>query len=305
MNLTNKIIILSFFLFFLLNGLTFLNVLPEKFVTDNFFYSLSNVLAGNVYVIITALFMHGSLTHLITNTMMLYIVGNALEEIGGPKKFALVFFCGGAASFILSSPSYAVNDLLVGNSGALFTVMAVVALVNPLMYKRSRFYKMVFGSGSEVVSKVSKNVFDKKNFLINVFIFIMIQFTVIMLYTTVVSDESVGHLGHFVGFVVGVVFGIAWSEKLQGILRGTGKKVLLFILVCLFFAYASYVLFHIFNPTSNNIIDDFLSNFNIQLFSSENVKCNNYCLDNNYDYGVVEESICSCVINQSFTENLG
>ncbi|MBR9678969.1 MAG: rhomboid family intramembrane serine protease [Nanoarchaeota archaeon] len=305
MNLTNKIIILSFFLFFLFNGLTFLNIIPEKFVTDNFFYSLSNVLAGNVYVIITALFMHGSFTHLISNAMMLYIVGNALEEIGGSKKFAIVFFCGGAASFILSSPSYAVNDLLVGNSGAIFTVMAVVALVNPLSYKKSRVYKIVFGSGSEIVSQVSKEVFDKKNFLLNVFIFIMIQFTAIMLYTTIVSDESVGHLGHFVGFLIGVVFGIAWSEKLQGIVRGTGKNVLIMFFLVLFLAYGSYILFHIVNPTSNNFIDDFLSSFNINLFSSETVKCNNYCLDNNYDYGVVDEGICSCMINQSFEENLG
>lgn len=298
MSLTNRIILVCFIVFLVSR------LLPEDFVHDNFFYSLSSFLAGNVYVVVTALFMHASFVHLLTNSMLLYVVGNALEEDGGPRKFALAFFLGGIASFMLSSPVYGINDLLVGNSGAVFTVMAVVAVVNPLIYRKSRPYKLVFHSGSEVSSSVSEDVLDKKNFLISVFILIMVQFTIISLYSVFISD-GVSHLGHFIGFLIGLVFGIAWSEKLKGIIRRSGKFLVAGFLVLVVLVYAGYVVFHIVNPVSTSFIDDILKVFSFQPFLSETDKCNNYCLDNNYDYGLIESSVCTCMFNQSFTEVLG
>jgi hypothetical protein len=237
--------------------------------------------------------------------MLLYIVGNALEEVCGPKKFALVFFLGGIATFILSSPAYSYGDLIVGNSGAIFTVMAVLALINPLAYKLTLPYRFVFRSGKQVVSELSKQVLDKKNFLTFLFILFLIQFTIIMLYTTLIPEENVGHLGHFMGFIIGIIFGIAWSDRLKQVIKDSGKFVALGFFTFIFLTYAFYVILRIINPVSQNFIDDFLSYFNIKLFASEDVKCNNYCLEHNYDYGVVERATCTCMINLTVQEHLG
>lgn len=291
-SLTNKIIIVSVLAFIVAQ------FLPADFVNDNLFYSFSSILAGNVYVVVTALFMHGSLIHLVSNMMLLYLVGNALEEVVGSKKFALVFFLGGVSSFILSSPFYASNDLLVGSSGAIFTVMAVVAIVNPLVYRTSRPYKIVFGDKAVIESEVSGDVFDKKNFLLSVFVLIFLQLTISnLVYPALVTSSQVSDIGHLTGFLIGLVFGIAWSKKLQEVVRDSGKVFLIAAVVFIVFLYSSYALLRIVNPTSTNFLDDFLSGFNIKLFLSEGEKCNNYCLDSNYDYGSLENQVCTCGSN--------
>ncbi len=296
MSLTNKIIILSFLVF------VAAQFLPQQFVTNNLFYSLSSMLAGNVYVVVTALFMHGSLMHWLTNSMLLYIFGNELEAVKGSRKFAAVFFTGGIAAFILSSPFYAQNALLVGNSGAVFTVMSAVAIVNPLLYKKSRPYKLIFGSSQSVEANVSEQVFDKKNFLLALFALFLVQFTIFSLYTVLIPSQGVSNVGHLFGFLIGAIFGIMWSDNLRILVKDSGKIIIASAFILFVFAYSFYVVFHIVSPNSSNFIDNTLSALNIHLFLSEAARCNNYCIGNNYDFGTTSNHVCTCGFNTTISE---
>ncbi|MGB9690000.1 rhomboid family intramembrane serine protease [Thermogutta sp.] len=82
------------------------------------------VLAGEVWRMITSLFMHVDLAHLLGNMAALYIVGMACEHAFGPWQTVLTFsvtgLCGGFASLLVHpGPS-------VGASGAVFGVLGCV-----------------------------------------------------------------------------------------------------------------------------------------------------------------------------------
>src|SRR5688572_6601623 len=102
--------------------------------------------------IITHMFMHGSLAHLLFNMLALWMFGSVLENLWGPKRF-LIFYvlCGLGAALLhlgvlymemkdvmaifhqlpqqeqeelLYSPKFKVNTPTVGASGAVFGCLA-------------------------------------------------------------------------------------------------------------------------------------------------------------------------------------
>jgi rhomboid protease GluP len=94
------------------------------------------VLAGEWWRIVSAMFLHGSVAHVLGNIVVLYIVGLACEHAFGGARTALVYFASGVAGGLLSvaagpGPS-------VGASGAIFGVIAAVVVV---LYRwQDRFY---------------------------------------------------------------------------------------------------------------------------------------------------------------------
>ncbi len=94
------------------------------------------VLAGEWWRIVSAMFLHGSVDHVLGNVVVLYIVGLACEHAFGGPRTALVYFASGVAGGLLSvaagpGPS-------VGASGAIFGVIAAVVVV--LYRYQNRFY---------------------------------------------------------------------------------------------------------------------------------------------------------------------
>jgi rhomboid protease GluP len=75
---------------------------------------------GEYYRLLTSMFLHFNLMHIIFNGYALYIIGRDVEALFGHVRFALIYFLGGLsgslASFIFTSaPS-------VGASGAIFAI---------------------------------------------------------------------------------------------------------------------------------------------------------------------------------------
>lgn len=82
------------------------------------------VLAGEIWRLLTAMFLHAGFDHIIGNMIALYIVGMACEHAFGPWKMAAFFLAtglgGGLASLAIQpGPS-------VGASGAVFGVLGAV-----------------------------------------------------------------------------------------------------------------------------------------------------------------------------------
>ncbi len=82
--------------------------------------------------LLTSMFMHGSLLHVGSNMLYLWIFGNNVEDILGPWKFILFYFvCGFAAHgmHIASDPSSLIPT--VGASGAVAGLLAGYLLLFP------------------------------------------------------------------------------------------------------------------------------------------------------------------------------
>ena len=83
------------------------------------------------WTILTSIFVHGSLWHILANMYMLYFFGSSVYRLVGKGWFLAVYFGGGILGsifyVILASPF----SLAVGASGAVFTLGGVLAMMTP------------------------------------------------------------------------------------------------------------------------------------------------------------------------------
>lgn len=92
---------------------------------------------GQIYRLLTAMFLHINPAHIFFNMYALYIVGSALEPIFGRLRLALIYLLGGLTGSVMSLAlgDYAVPS--VGASGAVFAILAAEALH---LYRHRRLY---------------------------------------------------------------------------------------------------------------------------------------------------------------------
>jgi rhomboid protease GluP len=84
------------------------------------------VLQGEIWRLLTAMFLHGSPEHLIGNCLILYVVGMACEHAFGWQRAALVYFASGLCGSLLSVTFHPGPSL--GASGAIFGVLGGVVV---------------------------------------------------------------------------------------------------------------------------------------------------------------------------------
>jgi len=83
------------------------------------------------WTIVTSLFIHAGLWHIIANMLTLYFFGTYLSRLVGNNKFLTVYFCGGILGsilFILLAPPF---SIAVGASGAVFALGGALAVMRP------------------------------------------------------------------------------------------------------------------------------------------------------------------------------
>jgi membrane associated rhomboid family serine protease len=156
-------------------------------VERNLVFSLKNIQEGRVWTLITAIFVHANLIHLLGNMIFLYVFGNTLESVTNSKRMLTVFFVGGILSFPLSLPFFPPDATFVGASAAIFTLAAVVMLLKPLRF--SWLLLMPVGMVAIVY------------FLYNA---LAVYFNL---------QSNVAYISHVIGFSLGIPFGIAWSPN--------------------------------------------------------------------------------------------
>lgn len=111
--------------------------------------------AGEWWRFLTPVFLHGSIIHLAFNSIVLFDLGPAVEQIYGSQKFFVLYLLTGAAGFVLSFlwHPYTVS---IGASGALFGLIgAMIAYGHrhhtsfgdsvKSMYVRWAIYGLIFG----------------------------------------------------------------------------------------------------------------------------------------------------------------
>jgi rhomboid protease GluP len=79
------------------------------------------VLRGEVWRLITYMFLHGGWLHWLSNSWVLYQLGTLYEALFGSKRFAAIYFATGIAAGVASATLHA--GPAVGASGAVFGIM--------------------------------------------------------------------------------------------------------------------------------------------------------------------------------------
>jgi membrane associated rhomboid family serine protease len=153
-------------------------------------------LAGRVWTLLTALFLHASPTHLFGNMLFLFVFGNTLEKMIGREYHLAVFFIGGFTAFLLPPALgiYGPDVYMLGASAAIFTLAACVMLMNPLKFS----FLFLAPQGLVAILYFAYNV---------------ILVTSPAIAAGLGYNPSVAYVAHVIGFTVGIPFGIAWSQR--------------------------------------------------------------------------------------------
>lgn len=128
--ITPILIVLCFIVFFGLELFLFGNF-SDIFGVTNLTALLSGanykeaVLQGQVWRLVTYIFVHGSIIHLLVNMYSLYIIGTQIETYIGKIKYLIIFIISGICGGLLSC--LASNSISVGASGAIFGLLGAMA----------------------------------------------------------------------------------------------------------------------------------------------------------------------------------
>ncbi len=95
--------------------------------TDSFILDTSTILI-RPWALLTSIFLHGDIVHLLYNLFGLIIFGMILEHLIGTKRFLLVFFSAGLSASVISLFFY---SRVLGASGAIFGILGTVAVLKP------------------------------------------------------------------------------------------------------------------------------------------------------------------------------
>jgi membrane associated rhomboid family serine protease len=169
-------------------------------------FSGDNLLKGRAWTLISSLFLHADLLHLVGNMLFLYVFGNTIEEDLGAKKTLGAFFVGGIVSFLLSLLFYDASTPLIGASAAIFTLSAIVMLIKPLKF--SILFFMPQG-------------------LVAILYFV---YNAVAVYLG--EEGNVAYIAHIIGFAIGIPFGLAWSKNwLRNLLISIALLAVYFLIV--------------------------------------------------------------------------
>jgi membrane associated rhomboid family serine protease len=154
-------------------------------------------LGGQPWRIITSMFLHFGIIHLMVNMYALYILGKQLEEaMGIPRFLLLYFFCGISAG--IASLLFNVFVPSAGASGALFGLFG---------------YRL----GAEIIGSIR----DRK-LLLNVFLNFLVFVVINAFIATTVNVDMAGHVGGFLGGILLAAFHfrLRWfiQQKFMGLL---------------------------------------------------------------------------------------
>jgi membrane associated rhomboid family serine protease len=143
------------------------------------------------WTLITSMFVHAGLWHILANMITLYFFGSFLNRLLGSGKFLIIYFVGGIAggiAYLLLAPEY---SIAVGASGAIFALGGTLAVMRP------NLRVLIFPIPAPLPLWVA---------IIGAFVI----FTMLSIFDVLPSIAWQGHLG---GLVVGLVAGFILRRR--------------------------------------------------------------------------------------------
>ena len=108
--------------------IVFLVQLTIESFTDLFV--LNQIAWTQLWRFLTAIFLHGSILHLLYNLFALVLFGSILEKLIGGRKFLWIFFISGILANIIAVNFY---DSSLGASGAIFGIIGALIVIRPML----------------------------------------------------------------------------------------------------------------------------------------------------------------------------
>ncbi|MDQ3840514.1 MAG: rhomboid family intramembrane serine protease [Thermoproteota archaeon] len=157
-----------------------------------------SVLNGNVASLVTSMFMHGSIAHIIGNMVFLFVFGDNLEDRFGRVKYLFMYIGWGMAAAILHS-LYAVSVgsgeiPAVGASGAISGVLGAYLL----MFPRAKVFTVIIAFFITTVR-------------IPALAYIPFWFVLQVIFALIGEPGGVAYFAHIGGFIVGMGTGYGWK----------------------------------------------------------------------------------------------
>lgn len=138
-----------------------------------------------VWRFLTAIFLHGSLIHLIYNLFALLLFGSVVEKFIGGKKFLIVFFVSGIIANLISIMFY---EFSLGASGAIFGIIGALVFIKPTM--------AVFAFGLPMPMFLA-GILWMAGDLLGAYGFLIGN-----------PIDNTGNIAHLIGMLIGLIFGI-------------------------------------------------------------------------------------------------
>jgi membrane associated rhomboid family serine protease len=162
-----------------------------------------SVLNGDLLSILTSMFMHGGIAHIIGNMVFLFVFGDNIEDRFGHIKYLLIYIVWGAAAAIIHS-IFAVSAgggmiPAVGASGAISGVMGAYLV----MFPRAKIFTVIIAFFITTVR-------------IPALAYIPFWFILQVIFGLIDPFGGVAYLAHIGGFVAGLGAGYAWKLFFSG-----------------------------------------------------------------------------------------
>jgi membrane associated rhomboid family serine protease len=155
---------------------------------------------GSAFTVVTSMFMHGGIAHIIGNMVFLWVFGDNIEDKFGRLKYVLLYIGWGFAAALLHSAVAASSGdgmiPAVGASGAISGVLGAYMV----MFPRARIYTII-------------TAFFIYTVRIPVLIYIPFWFALQLIFGVLgqfgpLGDSGVAYLAHVGGFIAGAATGL-------------------------------------------------------------------------------------------------
>lgn len=194
-------------------AIIFINIICYIFsiINNNFYNSMllnpTKVLEGEYYRLITCIFVHGGLVHLLCNMYCLFIIGPQVESFFGKIKYIVIYLVSGLMGSLMSL--CITNSLSLGASGAIF------GLLGSILYF-GYHYRVYLGQTlkSQIIPLIILNLF--LGFILS-------------------GVDNAAHIGGLIGGVLSsMMVGVKYKSK-------TSDKINGFVLTIIFTVFLIYL----------------------------------------------------------------
>ncbi len=147
--------------------------------------SRGGLASGFVWQLVTYMFLHGSLLHIVANMLVIYFAGRQVEQILGMRAFLALYFAGGLAGGV--AQVIASDGGIVGASAAGFATLLAFTTILPEMEITLLLFFVI-------------PVRMRAKYLAYGAIGISLLFTILP------SGDGIGHAAHLAGCLTGYLF---------------------------------------------------------------------------------------------------
>ena len=168
--------------------------------------------AERPWTIVTSLFVHGSLEHLLSNVLVWLFFGFAVEKEVGMMRYLALFFAGAFVGDALSLLFYTPETLFIGASAGIFALIGAGMLLKPTDVS---LYPLIVPVPLALLGMV------------------YIVFNIYALFSD--TSGNVSYIGHMGGIVVGFLYGFRRA--------GTRRSMIIIAVTATILAAALYVFY--------------------------------------------------------------